>query len=179
MTTEPTTRKAGARLPLIPVRVEPALPAATAAAVAAAIARHRQRPGPLLEVLHAVQDALGHVPEAAVPPIAQALNLSRAEVHGVISFYHYFRREKPGRRVIALCRAEACQAVGGRTLEAHVKQRLGLDFHQTSADGGESLEPVYCLGNCACGPSIMINRELHARVTPERFDELMDRGALS
>jgi formate dehydrogenase subunit gamma len=101
------------------------------------------------------------------------LNLSRAEVHGVLSFYHYFRKEPPGHRVVHLCRAEACQAVGAAALEAHAKRSLGIDFHGTTADGAISLEPVYCLGNCALGPSIMIGNELRGRVSPARFDELM------
>jgi len=94
----------------------------------------------------------------------------------VLGFYHYFRQSPPGRRVIYLCRAEACQAVGAVQLEAHAKQRLGVEFHGTSADGRYTLEPVYCLGNCACGPSLMIGRELHARVTPARFDALLGEG---
>ncbi|MDE2219374.1 MAG: formate dehydrogenase subunit gamma [Gammaproteobacteria bacterium] len=130
-------------------------------------------PGPLLPVLHAIQDRLGWVPPRAVPLIAFELNLSRAEVHGVLSFYHYFRQSKPGRHVVYLCRAEACQAVGAGALEAHAKRRLGVDFHGTTADGRYTLEPVYCLGNCACGPSVLIDKELHAGVTPARFDELV------
>lgn len=131
-------------------------------------------PGGLLPVLHGVQDALGYVPPAAVPLIAGELNLTRAEVHGVISFYHYFRTEPAGRHVVYLCRAEACQAVGAASLERHVKQRLGVDFHQTTADGLCTLEPVYCLGNCACGPSLMVDDQLHACVDNPSFDELID-----
>jgi formate dehydrogenase subunit gamma len=130
-------------------------------------------PGALLPILHGVQDGLGYVPKDAVPLIAQALNITRAEVHGVISFYHYFRSEKPGRHVVELCRAEACQAVGAVALEAHAKRSLGVDFHGTTADGAVTLEPVYCLGNCALGPAIKIGSRLQARVTPERFDALM------
>lgn len=156
-------------------RAEP--PAALApeqrAAVASALAAHGGRPGPLLPVLHAVQDALGYVPAAAVADIAAGLNLSRAEVHGVISFYHYFRQERPGRQVVYLCRAEACQALGAAALERHAKHKLGVDFGRTTADGRFTLEPVYCLGNCACGPSVMIDQELHGRVSAERFDELV------
>ncbi len=98
------------------------------------------------------------------------MNLSRADVHGVISFYHYFRSQPPGRRVIYLCRAESCQAMGAATLEKHVKQRLGVDFHQTTADGALTLEPVYCLGDCACSPAMMVDDELKGRLTPEGFD---------
>src|SRR5262249_44351316 len=105
--------------------------------------------------------------------IAEELNRSRAEVHGVISFYHYFRTHPGGRHTIYLCRAEACQAMGARKLEAHAKHRLGIGFHGTSADGRFSLEPVYCLGNCACAPSLLIDRELHGRVDADRFDALI------
>lgn len=154
-------------------RFQPApLPPEQRAAVEAALQAHARRPGPLLPVLHAVQDALGYVPAATVPAIAQGLNLSRAEVHGVLSFYHYFRQERPGRQVLHLCRAEACQALGAGRLEAHVKRRLGIGFGQTTADGAFSLEPVYCLGNCACGPSLMVGEELHGRVGAEDFDAL-------
>jgi formate dehydrogenase subunit gamma len=131
------------------------------------------RPGPLIEVLHAIQAELGYVPPAAVPLVADGLNLSRAEVHGVISFYHYFRTTPPGARTVTVCRAESCQAVGGEALAAHARRRLGVDFHQTTPDGRFSLEPVYCLGNCACSPAVMIDGRLHGRVTPERFDALL------
>ncbi|MDE2148249.1 MAG: formate dehydrogenase subunit gamma [Gammaproteobacteria bacterium] len=134
-------------------------------------------PGALLPVLHGVQQTLGYIPSESVGLIANRLNLSRAEVHGVISFYHFFRTEKPGERVIYLCRAEACQANGCAALETHAKKRLGVDYHQTTADGRYTLEPVYCLGNCACGPSLMIDGELHSRVTAKRFDRLLGIGA--
>ena len=127
-------------------------------------------PGALLPILHGVQKHFGYVPDAAVPLIARSLNLSRAEVHGVVSFYHYFRTRPCGRQVIFLCRAESCQALGAVALECHVKQRLGVDFHQTTADGAYTLEPVYCLGNCACSPALMVDEELQGRVTPESFD---------
>jgi formate dehydrogenase subunit gamma len=164
---------------LIPIRPDPGanLPPEQRAAVLAAVQAHRGRPGALLPVLHAVQDALGYIPPQTVPLIAEELNLSRAEVHGVISFYHHFRSEKPGRHVIYLCRAEACQANGCAQLETHAKQRLGIDYRQTTADGAWTLEPVYCLGNCACGPSVMIDRTLYARVTPERFDAVLREHA--
>jgi formate dehydrogenase subunit gamma len=149
------------------------LDAAARETVAGIVARLKDRPGPLLLVLHAVQDALGFIPPAAVPVVADGLNLSRAEVHGVISFYHYFRDTAPGRHTIRLCRAEACQSMGARALEAHAKARLGIDFHQTSASGTFSFEPVYCLGNCACSPAVMIDGELYGRVSPERFDDLV------
>jgi formate dehydrogenase subunit gamma len=142
------------------------------ASVAAAVRRHGTEPGPLLEILHAVQDELGRVPPEAVPQIADALNLSRAEVHGVVSFYHHFRERSPGRYVVQLCRAEACQAMNAHALEEFARSRLRVNFGETTADGRVTLEAVYCLGNCACAPSMMVNGELHGRVTPERFGEL-------
>jgi formate dehydrogenase subunit gamma len=136
--------------------------------------------GALLPILHDIQDALGHVPEAAVPVIASALNLSRAEVHGVITYYHHFRQHSAGRHVLRLCRAEACQSLGSEALAAHAKAALGCDFHETTADGEFTLEPVYCLGQCACGPALLIDdSELHARLTAEKFDAIVaaKRGA--
>lgn len=144
-----------------------------AAQVAAIVSRLAEVPGALLPILHEVQDALGYVPPEAVPVIAGGLNLSRAEVHGVISFYHYFRSAPPGRHVLQLCRAEACQAQRQRELEAHAKARLGIGFHQTTADGAVTLEPVYCLGNCALGPAMMLDGDLYGRVTAERFDAVV------
>jgi formate dehydrogenase subunit gamma len=133
-------------------------------------ARLKDQPGALLPVLHGVQAALGYVPEEAIPLIAREMNLSRADVHGVVTFYHYFRSQPAGKRTIYLCRAESCQAMGAAKLEQHIKQRLGVDFHQTTADGAWTLEPVYCLGNCACSPAMMVDDELKGRMTPERFD---------
>jgi formate dehydrogenase subunit gamma len=144
--------------------------------VHAALAQHQARPGPLLEVLHAVQAELGYVPATAVPVIAEGLNLSRAEIHGVLTFYHYFRQQPAGRRVVQLCRAEACQAMGAAKLAQHVKQRLGIDFHHTSASGEYSLEAVYCFGNCARAPAVCIDGELHGCVTAQRFDALLAAG---
>src|ERR1041385_3571543 len=131
------------------------------------------KPGALLPVLHAVQDALGYVPAAAAPTIPDALNLSRAEVHGVISFYHYFRDTPPGRHTIHLCRAEACQAMNQQATEAHAKQKLGWDYPGTTENGTFTLEPVYCLGNCAASPAMMVDGELYGRVTPDRFDAIV------
>jgi formate dehydrogenase subunit gamma len=141
--------------------------------IEAAVEAYRGRIGALLPVLHAIQDKLGHVPPDAVPMIASALNLSRAEVHGVISFYHDFHTEPPGEHTVQLCRAEACQAMGSRELERHALQKLGVAYGETTGDGLFTLEPVYCLGNCACAPSVRINDEIHARVSPARFDELI------
>lgn len=160
---------------MIPIRVEPGsdLPDAERRVVLEAVQNNRALEGSLLPILHAIQDRIGWIPPRLLPLIAHELNLSRAEVHGVVSFYHYFRQHQPGQHVIFLCRAEACQAVGAVQLEAHAKRALGVDFHGTSGDGRYTLEPVYCLGNCATGPSLMIDRELHGRMTPERFDELI------
>lgn len=143
--------------------------------VEAAVAEQRGRIGPLLPVLHSIQDKLGYVPADAVPMIARALGISRAEVHGVITFYHDFRTEPAGEHIVHLCRAEACQAMGARELERHACQRLGIGLGETTADGLFTLEPVYCLGNCACSPSIRINDEIHARVSPVKFDALIER----
>ena len=136
-------------------------------------------PGALLPILHALQDKYGHVPKQSVPLIATALNLSRAEVHGVITYYHHFRDHPAGRHTLRLCRAEACQAVGAEKLAEYARQRLGCDFHETSADGAVTLEAAYCLGQCATGPALLIDDDIHARVTPERFDALLQslRGA--
>lgn len=141
------------------------------------IARLREQPGPLLLVLHAIQDEFGYIPKEAIPVVAAGLNLSRAEVHGVVTFYHYFRQSPAGKHVVQLCRAEACQAMQSDKLVAHAQRRLGIGFHQTTADGQFTLEPVYCLGNCACSPAMMIDGELYGRVTPARFDEVLkDKG---
>jgi formate dehydrogenase subunit gamma len=137
------------------------------------VADLKGRPGPLIEILHAIQAQLGYVPPAAVPLVASELNLSRAEVHGVVSFYHYFRSTPPGAHTLSVCRGSACLALGADGLAAHGRQRLGVDFHQTTPDGRFSLEPVYCLGNCACSPAVMIDGQLHGKVTPERLDALL------
>lgn len=144
-------------------------------AVEDAIALHAGRPGGLMPLLHAIQDRLGFVPPEALPRVAQALNISRADVHGVVTFYHDFRSSPPGRHVVKLCRAEACQSMGGEALAQHAQARLATEFHHTSA-AGVTLEPVYCLGDCACSPAMMIDGRLYGRVTPERFDRLV--GAL-
>jgi formate dehydrogenase subunit gamma len=131
------------------------------------------RPGPLIEILHAIQAALGYVPEGAIPLVAEELNLSRAEVHGVVTFYHYFRRTPPGKHVVSLCQAEACQSMGAEGLTEHAKRKLGVDFHETTADGRFSLEPIYCLGNCACSPAAMVDGRLYGRLNAERFDAMI------
>lgn len=130
-------------------------------------------PGALLPVLHRLQDKLGFVPTSVVAVIAAGLNLSRAEVHGVISFYHYFRSSPPGRNTIQICRAESCQAMGGRALEAHATKSLQCNFNQTSADGEFTLQPVYCLGNCACSPAIRVGEEVYGHVDAAKFDSIV------
>jgi|SRR5690554_583209 formate dehydrogenase subunit gamma len=138
------------------------------------VAALQHEPGALLPILHAIQNRIGYVPEGAVPIIADMLQQTRADVHGVISFYHHFRTRSAGSNVLEICRAEACQARGGRALERHVQEKLGVGYHQTTADNEFTLEPVYCLGNCACGPSIRVNNETIGRVTPQTFDQLAD-----
>ena len=141
--------------------------------VAEALQRHAADEGALMPVLHAIQARLGHVPAEAVPLIATGLNLSRAEVHGVVSFYHDFRASPPGRHVLKLCQAEACQSMGVKALTAELEQRLGLPLGETLEDGSLSFEAVYCLGNCACAPSAMLNGELHGRVDAEELMALL------
>jgi formate dehydrogenase subunit gamma len=130
-------------------------------------------PGALLPVLHRVQEKLGYIPGEAVAMIARELNLSRADVHGVITFYHDFRQEPPGACVVKVCQAEACQAMGAEALTQHARSRLGAALHETSADRAYTLEPIYCLGNCALSPAIMLDGQLHGRVSAERFDALI------
>ncbi len=135
---------------------------------------HLPLEGPLLPILHALQNAFGHIPPQALPMMADQLRLSTAEIHGVIGFYHHFKPSPAGRHRVQICRAEACQAMGSRELEAHAKRALGIDYHQTTADQQITLEPVYCLGNCACSPSVRIDDQVYARVTPERLDSLLE-----
>jgi len=130
-------------------------------------------PGPLLEVLHALQREFGYVDPRAVPVVADVLNLSRAEVHGVISFYTDFRTTPPAPRSVQICRGEACQAVGAEALVAHASDRLGCDVGGTSSDGRTDLRQVFCFGNCALGPTASVDGRLHGRVTPDRLDALM------
>jgi formate dehydrogenase subunit gamma len=142
-------------------------------AARALIAERAALPGALLPTLHALQEHFGYIDPAAVPLVAEALNLSRAEVHGVVTFYHDFRQTPPGRLVVRVCRAEACQSMGSDRLAEHIKDRLGIDFHQTSADGRFTLEPVFCLGDCACSPALMLDGTLHGRVDAAAFDRLI------
>lgn len=146
----------------------------TAGVVANAVSKYANCPGGLMPLLHEVKASLGYIPKENVPDIARGMGLSRAEVHGVISFYHDFHDHPRGNTTVQVCRAEACQAMGSRQLEAHVKNRLGIDYGETTADGRFSLEPVYCLGNCACSPSVRIDDDIFARVDAARFDELLE-----
>jgi formate dehydrogenase subunit gamma len=134
---------------------------------------HQGLEGPLLPVLHAIQATFGHVPQAALPVIASELNISRAEVHGVISFYHDFREAPAGRHVLKLCRAEACQAMGADSVADHAKARLGVDWHETTTDGAVTLEPVFCLGLCACGPAALVDGRVVGRVDEARVESLI------
>lgn len=137
------------------------------------IADHLGLEGPLLPIFHALQDAFGHVPQSAIPLIGEALNLGKAEVHGVMSFYHDFREEPAGRHVVKLCRAEACQAAGADRVADHARAKLGVDWHETTKNGGVTLEPVFCLGLCACGPAAMVDGKVVGLVTKSRFDKII------
>jgi formate dehydrogenase subunit gamma len=144
-----------------------------AARVEEILRAHDGLEGPLLPVLHAVQGVFGYIPQDALPVIAQHLNLSRAEVHGVISFYHDFREEPAGRHVLKLCRAEACQAMGADRVAAHARDALGIGWHQTTPDGTITLEPVFCLGLCACAPAALVDGRVLGRVDEARLDALI------
>lgn len=139
----------------------------------ALIAQHKNMPGALLPLLHAIQDDIGYVPESSYKQIAKALSLSVAEVHGVVTFYHHFRTHKPGRHVMQICRAESCQSMGSAALEAHAKKCLNIDYHQTTTDQAITLEPVYCLGNCALSPAVMMDDEVYGRVSAADLDVLV------
>ncbi len=137
------------------------------------IAQHQSMPGALLPLLHAIQDDIGYVPESSYSAISKGLSLSVAEVHGVVTFYHHFRTHKPGRHILQICRAESCQSMGSEALEAHAKKCLNVDYHQTTADQAITLEPVYCLGNCALSPAVMMDEEVYGRMTPADLDALL------
>ncbi len=130
--------------------------------------------GPLLPILHGVQDEFGYVPTESLPVIAEALNISKAEVHGVVSFYHDYRNHPAGRHVLKICRAEACQSMGGDALATKIQQLLGIGFHETAADGSVTLEPVYCLGLCACALAAMLDGEVIGRLDADRLDEIVE-----
>ncbi len=143
------------------------------ARIDAHIAKHQHRPGALLPILHAIQDDIGWVPEACYLPISKALALSVAEVHGVVTFYHHFHTHPVGKHVLQICRAESCQAMGSEKLEANVKAVLGIDYHETTQDGAVTLLPVYCLGNCACSPNVMLGDEVYGRMTADKVNEIV------
>lgn len=133
-------------------------------------------PGALLPILHALQEEFGYIDDAMIPLIAEGLNISHAEVHGVISFYHDFRRAPAGRHVLQICRAESCQAMGCNPLIAHVEQRLGVGMGETTADGSFTLRPVYCLGNCALSPAVMLDGQPYGRVSAAAADSLIENA---
>lgn len=137
------------------------------------ISAHAALEGPLLPIFHAIQEEVGHVPQDALPVIARALNLSRAEVHGVMSFYHDFRESPAGRHVVKLCRAEACQSLGAERVADHARARLGVDWHETTKNGNVTLEPVFCLGLCACGPAALVDGKVVGRVDEARIDQII------
>jgi len=149
--------------------------AATLETIKTILDSHAAIPGGLLPALHAIQDAVGYIPGDAVQDIAEAFNQSRAEVHGVITFYHHFRTTPPAAHTIQVCRAESCQSMGAEHLVAHAEKVLGCSMHGRSADGKFALEPVYCLGQCATSPAIMIDEAVHARVSADKFDRLLDK----
>lgn len=137
------------------------------------ITAHKTMPGALLPLLHAIQDDIGWIPEDAYSPISKALALSVAEVHGVVTFYHHFRRHPAGKHILHICRAESCQAMGSAMLEKDIKAQLGIDYHQTTVDGAVTLLPIYCLGNCACSPAVMLDDEVYGRMDATKVAELV------
>ncbi|MDE1942799.1 MAG: formate dehydrogenase subunit gamma [Betaproteobacteria bacterium] len=150
-----------------------------AQAVDAALNRFRDEQGALLPVLHAVQDNLGYIPQGATPTLASAFNISRAEVHGVITYYHHFRQTEPAQHKLAICQAEACQARGCRSLTATAEAAVGCRLGEHTEDNRWELEPVYCLGLCASGPAVELDGKLYARITPERLEALIRKKELS
>jgi formate dehydrogenase subunit gamma len=137
------------------------------------ILAHKNVPGGLLPLLHAIQDDVGYVPEDVYPSISKAFALSIAEIHGVVTFYHHFRTHPVGDHVLQICRAESCQAMGSEQLEADVKSTLGIDYHETTADGKITLVPVYCLGNCACSPAVLLDDDVYGRVDKKKIEALI------
>ena len=137
------------------------------------IAGFENRPEMLVQVLHAFVERYSYISKEAIIQIADELNLSRADVHGVVSFYHDFRTEPPGKRVVKICQAESCQAMGSRSLTAHAEKSLGIAMNETTSDGETTLEPVYCLGNCACSPAVMIDNDVYGRVDSNKLDALL------
>jgi formate dehydrogenase subunit gamma len=152
-------------------------PEATRAIIRGVLGTLRETRGALLPILHGIQAELGYIPGEAVPVVADTLNLSRAEVHGVVSFYHDFRANKAGRRTLRICQAESCQSMGSRELTEAAHTTLGVGFGETTAEGAFTLEKVFCLGNCALSPAIMVGDSVYGRVTPERLREILGREA--
>lgn len=149
------------------------MPIGSSEEIASIVKALKHKPGALLPILHGIQDKLGYVPSESIPIIASELNLTRAEVHGVVSFYHDFRSKPPGRHIVKICQAESCQAMGSVELTTFAKEQLGVDFHETTKDEAFSLEPVYCLGNCACSPAMMVDEEIFGRMTLQRFQKIL------
>lgn len=143
-------------------------------AITCHIDNNQKKLGPLLPILHDIQNDIGYIPDLAISEISKRLHLSRAEVHGVVSFYHHFSTRPRGRHIVEVCCAESCQALGGRDLQQYAKDKLGLDWYQTSTDGEITLEPVYCLGNCACSPAVRVGKQILGRVDKGDFDELIE-----
>ena len=132
-------------------------------------------PEMLVQILVAFVERYSYISEQAIRQIAKELNLSRAEVHGVVSFYHDFRTEPPGKRVVKICQAESCQAMGSRELTTHAEKKLGINLSQTTDDGEVTLEPVYCLGNCACSPAVMVDEQVYGRVDAKKLDRILEK----
>lgn len=140
------------------------------------IAAHVDVPGALLPLMHAIQDDIGYIPEEIYPDVAKALALSVAEVHGFVSFYHHFHTHPVGKHVLQICRAESCQAMGSEQLEADIKAKYGIDYHETTQDGELTILPVYCLGNCACSPAVMLGDDVHGRVDMDVIEEIVSEA---
>ncbi|MFW5432000.1 MAG: formate dehydrogenase subunit gamma [Methylophilaceae bacterium] len=149
------------------------LSAADLEKIDAHIMAHQQVPGGLMPLLHAIQDDIGYIPEEIYPQISKGLALSVAEVHGFVTFYHHFRTHPVGKHVLQVCRAESCQAMGSEKLEAEIKAKLGVGYHETTADGEITLLPVYCLGNCACSPAVMMDEDVYGRMDLAQVAELV------
>jgi formate dehydrogenase subunit gamma len=146
-----------------------------ASRTAAVIQEMKGLEGPLLPILHGLQEEFGFVPTESLPVLAEALNISRAEVHGVVTFYHDYRNHPAGRHVLKICRAEACQSMGGDATAARIQHLLGIGFHETARDGSVTLEPVYCLGLCACAPAAMLDGEVIGRLDADKLDEIVEQ----
>ncbi len=153
------------------------LSAADLAKIEAHIEAHVGVPGGLMPLMHAIQDDIGYIPEEIYPQVSEALALSVAEVHGFVSFYHHFHTHPVGKHVLQICRAESCQAMGSEQLEADIKAKYGVDYHETTKDGELTILPVYCLGNCACSPAVMLDDDVHGRVDMDVVEEIVSEVA--